>query len=273
MVITAALTGAVPMPDRFPTVPVTPASIVADAIKCAVAGATVVHLHVRAEDATPIHRRDLYESVYAGIRAQRPELIQCTTTSSRVGGGLATRLTGLEVEAELRPEMATLTLGSFNFPTTTSVNPPQEIMALAERMAELDVRPEFEIFDLGMVDVLGLLSDRGLLPAHPVVNLFVGNPGSLGPYLEDVAAAINRLPDGCEWALAGIGKYQRSVIALAALLGGNARTGLEDNPRGDHDGWGNADAVAQVVEAATFARRAVASACETRERFGVRTAP
>lgn len=270
MVVNVALTGAVPGKDDNPLLPITPEEIAADAVACAEAGAAVVHLHVRDEAGLPVHQRDLYERAIAPIREAAPEVAICVTTSSRVDPDPRSRTIGLELDEGLRPEMASLTLGSFNFPNTVSVNPPVTIMRLLERMGELGVRPEFEVFEPGMVNTLHVLAERGLVPDPPVVNILLGSMGSSPAFVGDLARIVERLPLEAEWAAAGIGIFQRSMTIAAAIMDGNVRTGLEDNPRSDGDGrWGNADAVALAVEAAKLAGRPVASPTEARRRFGL----
>jgi uncharacterized protein (DUF849 family) len=274
MIVNVALTGAVPGKADNPRVPITPEEIAADAIACAGAGAAVAHIHVRDEAGVPTHRRDLYERAIAPIREGAPELAICVTTSSRVDPDPAARMTALELEGGLRPEMASLTLGSFNFPHAVSANPPATIVALLERMAELGVRPEFEIFELGMVNTLHVLAERGLVPERPVVNILLGSLGSAPAFVADLGRIVERLPPGTEWAAAGIGIYQRPMTIAAAAMDGNVRTGLEDNPRGDGDrDWGNVDAVRLAVEAAALAKREIASAAEARDRFGLPPVP
>ena len=174
----------------------TPEEIAADAIACGEAGASVVHIHVRDESGAPVHRRDLYERAIGPIRARAPELVVCVTTSSRVDPDPATRMVGLELDGDLRPDMASLTLGSFNFPKTISANPPDTIVALLERMAELEIRPEFEVFELGMVNTLHLLAERGLVPDPPVVNILLGSRGSAPAFVGDLARIVESAAAG-----------------------------------------------------------------------------
>lgn len=274
MIVNVALTGAVPGKADNPLLPVGPEEIAADAVACAAAGAAVVHLHVRDERGAPAHRRDLYERAIGAIRERAPELAICVTTSSRVDPDPAARMAGLELEDALRPEMASLTLGSFNFPGSVSANPPATIVALLERMGELGVRPELEVFEPGMVNTLHVLAERGLIPDPPVVNILLGSMGSSPAFVGDLARIVEKLPRGAEWAAAGIGVFQRSMTIAAAIMDGNVRTGLEDNPRGDGAGrWGNVDAVALAAEAAKLAGRSLASPAEARRRFGLAPAP
>lgn len=273
MVVNVALTGAVPTKSHNPRVPLSPEEIAADAVACARAGASVVHLHVRDESGAPTHRRDLYERAVGPIRDAVPDLVICVTTSSRVDADPRARMVGLGLETALRPDMASLTLGSFNFPKVVSNNPPGTIVALLEKMAESGIRPEFEIFELGMVNTLHVLAEKGLVPDPPVVNILLGSMGSAPAFVGDLATIVGRLPTGSEWAAAGIGIYQRPMTIAAAIMDGNVRTGLEDDPRGDGSPtWGNVDAVGLAVRAAHLAGREVASPVETRARFGLRAA-
>jgi uncharacterized protein (DUF849 family) len=278
MIINVAMTGAVPTKVDNPTVPMTVAEIVDDVLECADAGATAFHVHVRDEQGAPVHDRSQYEAVFGAVRAKAPELVLCVTTSSRVGGRIDQRMLGLDLEPECRPDLASLTLGSSNFPTRPNVNPPDEMVALLERMREQGIRPELEVFELGWLNTLHALRARELIPDPPLVNILLGSMGSTPAFVGDLATIVGRLPAGAEWAAAGIGMFQRPMVIAAAVMGGNVRTGLEDNPRGHdvpgaHEGatepWTNAAAVRFAAEAARLAGRTVATPAETRARFGL----
>jgi len=268
MIVNVAVTGAVPSKADNPALPITPDEIAADVLACAEAGASVFHLHVRDEAGGPVHRRDLYERTIAAIRDVRDDLLLGVTTSSRVGADLADRMVGLDLADDLRPQFASLTLGSFNFPRVASVNPPDQIRALADRMIERGIRPEFEVFELGMVDLLWQLRDEGRVLGVPSVNLLLGSLGSAPAFVADLARLVDRLPPEAEWAAAGIGVFQRPMTIAAAVMGGNVRTGLEDSPRPAANGvWGNVDAVRLAVAAARLAGREVATAVQARARY------
>lgn len=270
MIINVALTGAVPTKSDNPNVPCSPEEIVADVYACADLGATVFHLHMRDDGGRPVHRRELYERTIGAIRDRRPDLVLCVTTSSRVNPDLSERFVGLELETGLRPEFGSLTLGSFNFPRSVSNNPPDAIRALLERMTELGVRPELEVFELGMVNTLWALREKGLIPDPPVVNVLLGSMGSAPAFVADLGHIVERLPPHSEWAAAGIGIYQRPMTIAAAIMDGNVRVGLEDAPRGDGSAdWSNAHAVRLAVEAAKLAGRTIATSAETRSRLGL----
>jgi uncharacterized protein (DUF849 family) len=273
MIINVALTGAVVSKVDNRALPVTPEEIAADAIACAAAGAAIVHVHVRDEDGRQVHRPDLYERVIGSIRSAVPDLVICGTTTGRLGSPLEERRCVLDLPEEVRPDMASLTLGSFNFPTAASVNPPDTITGLLEAMREQGVVPELEVFELGMVNTLHVLQERGLVAERPYLNILLGSLGSAPAFLQDLGHIVERLPAGSEWAAAGIGVFQRAMVLAAAAGGGNVRTGLEDAPM-DLDGTPstNVEAVERAVAAAALAGREVATPSEARRRLGLRPA-
>jgi len=269
MIINVALTGAVPTTQDNPRLPMTPEQIARDVLACADAGACVFHLHMRDATGRPVHSRDLYERTIGLIRSSRPDLLLGVTTSSRVGSDLSERMIGLNVSADCKPDFASLTIGSFNFPNSVSHNPPDQIRALLDRMLEFGIKPEFEIFELGMINTLWSLIDHGGIPLPSSVNLLLGSFGSAPAFIGDLAQMVDRLPAESEWAAAGIGVFQRPMTIAAAVMGGNVRTGLEDNPRGSGTmPWSNVEAVRLAVNAAELAGRPIASPLEARRRFG-----
>jgi uncharacterized protein (DUF849 family) len=270
MIVNIALTGVIPTKRDNVALPITPDEIIRDAINCADAGAAVVHIHARDEQGRPTHRRDLYERIIGGLRSARPELIICVTTSSRVATDPESRMVGLKLDADLRPDLASLTLGSYNTPGGVNVNPPDTMVALLEQMGELGIRPELEVFEFGMVNTLYALRERGLISDPPLVNILLGLMGAAPAFVGDLARMVERLPDGTEWAAAGIGRFQRPMTIAASIMDGNVRTGLEDNPRPRPDGvWTNVDAVRFAAEAAALSGRTLASPSEARQRFGL----
>ena len=271
VIINVALTGAVPTKDDNPLVPVTPEEIVKDALACAGAGASIVHIHVRDEEQRPTHREDLYERVLGPIREARPDLITCVTTSGRVDPSPEARMTALRLPPPLRPDMASLTLGSFNFPTTVSHNPPEVISALLEEMRANGIKPEFEVFEAGMINTALVLQDRGLVDEKPYFNILLGSMGSAPAFVGTLAQMVDRLPTDAEWAAAGIGIFQKPMVIAGCLMGGNIRTGLEDAPLdADRKPRSNVVAVGEAVAAAGLIGRPVASTVEARARLGLR---
>lgn len=270
LIINVALTGAVPTKNDTQALPMTPEEIAADAIACSKAGASIVHIHVRDEEGRPVHDRALYERAIGPIRDAWPELIVCVTTSGRVDPDPDARKVGLELDPPLRPDMASLTLGSFNFPKTVSYNPPEMIESLLTRMKENGVKPELEVFEVGMINVAHMLIERGLVDEPPCFNLLLGSFGSAPAFVGTLAQMVERLPASCEWAAAGIGIFQRPMVIAGTVMGGNVRTGLEDSPRSYTDEPAtNVGAVELAVAAARLLGRDVARPDEARKRLGL----
>jgi uncharacterized protein (DUF849 family) len=229
LVINAALTGMIPRKKDSSHVPVTPAEIAADAERCRRAGASIVHLHARDEDGQPTYRREVYAEIVAQVRDRCPDLVVCVSTSGRVFKTFEERADVLALDGDLRPDMASLTLGSLNFPGEASVNDPDMIRRLAERMRERGIVPELEIFDLGMLDYAKFLLERGVLEPPLYFNFLLGSLGTLSATPLHLALLVERTPAGSVWAAAGIGRFQSYVNTLAVAIGGHVRVGLEDN--------------------------------------------
>ncbi len=228
LIVNAALTGMVPTRADSAHVPLTPDEIAADAERVVRAGAAVVHLHARDEQGRPTWEPDVYRRIVAGVRERCPEVIVCVSTSGRVFKTFEERAAVLELEGDERPELASLTLGSLNFPRQASVNEPDMIRRLAERMHERGVTPELEVFDLGMADYLGYLLERGVLRPPLYVNVLLGSLGTLAATPANLVAVVGALPPGATWSAAGIGRFQLAVSGLAIAMGGHVRVGLED---------------------------------------------
>ena len=272
LIVNAAITGMVPRRAQVPHVPVTPEQIVESAVACVDAGASILHLHARDAGERPTWRREAYEAFVPEIRRLRPEAVICVTTSGRDAVELMRRADVLELEGEARPDMASLTLGSLNFRTSASVNAPDTIVALAERMAERGIKPELEIFDSGMAYLAAELLDRGTLQAPLYANLLLGSGNTAPATAGALAHLVGSLPPGTTWAAAGIGPFQLPMNAMAIFMGGHVRTGLEDNPTYDAERRRpatNEGLVARVAGLAEIAGRALATPAEVRERLGL----
>ncbi len=229
LILNAALTGMVPMKDDNPAVPITPEEIGRDAERVVHAGAAVVHVHARDDDGTPAWKPDVYRSVVAAVRERSPDVVVCVSTSGRLFKSFDERGAVLELDGDEKPELASLTLGSLNFPKQASVNEPGMIRALAERMKERGIVPELEVFDLGMVDYGVYLAERGVLEPPFYFNILLGSLGTLSATPFNLATMVRALPPGSTWSAAGIGRFQQSMNGLGIAMGGNVRVGLEDN--------------------------------------------
>jgi uncharacterized protein (DUF849 family) len=272
LIVNAALTGMVATPERVSHVPITARQIADDAERCFAAGATIVHLHARDSEGRPAWRRDAYGDLIVEIRARCPGIVVCATTSGRDVAEIDRRADVLELTGDARPDMASLTLGSLNFATGPSVNAIATVEELARRMADRGIRPELEVFDLGMVHLARRLADRGVLPAPWYVNVLLGFPNGAPGDARALVAFVSALPEGTRWAAAGLGAFQQPVTALATAMGGHVRTGLEDNPYLDHltrQPATNAGLVERAVAGARALGRPVASALEARALLGL----
>jgi 3-keto-5-aminohexanoate cleavage enzyme len=272
LVINVALTGMVAQRERVPHVPLTTDEIVRDAGRCFDAGATIVHLHARDEQSRPQWRRGAYAEIVLEIRRRCPGIVVCITTSGREVVDVDRRADVLRLGGEARPDMASLTLGSLNFHGGPSVNAIDTIEALAARMAQHGIRPELELFDLGMAQLAHRLIARGLIAPPLYANLMLGFPNSAPADARSLVALVSALPAGTSWAAAGMGAFQAPANALAIAMGGHVRTGLEDNPSLDADGRRPATNEQLVLRAVTMASavgRAVATPAQTRSLLGL----
>ena len=246
VIVTCAVTGAGDTVGKHPAIPVTPKQIAEAAIEAAKAGATVAHCHVR-DPKTGRGSRDpqLYREVVDRIRSSGTDVIINLTAG--MGGdfevgdpdplkhGPNTDLVGalerlVHVE-ELRPEICTLDCGTLNFGDGNYiyVSTPAQLRAGAQRIQELGVKPELEIFDTGHLWFAKQLLKEGLLDAPPLFQICLGIPWGAPADTTTMKAMADNLPPGAQWAGFGIGRMQMPMVAQAMLLGGHVRVGLEDN--------------------------------------------
>ena len=272
LIINLAPTGMLPMKDQTPHVPITADEILEDVERCRALGVSIVHVHARDEEGRPTHRREYFAPIIEGIRKLDPELVVCATCSGRYVTELDDRADVLELDGDARPDMASLTVGSNNFQRTASVNPPDVIKGLAERMAERGIKPELEVFEPGMLDFARYLSQRSFIEQSCYVNVLLGNlgtspatPGSLGAFLA-------LMPESWTWAVAGLGRWQLRANMLGIAAGGHVRVGLEDNIWWDAartELATNHMLVERIARFADITERPIATPREVRERLGL----
>ncbi|MBV9000447.1 MAG: 3-keto-5-aminohexanoate cleavage protein [Solirubrobacterales bacterium] len=248
--ITCAITGAGDTVERSSLVPVTPDQIADSAIEAARAGAAVVHIHVR-DPTTGAGARDpaLFSDVVSRIRAAS-DVDPVLNLTAGMGGdlvlgdaetplpvdpastdmaGASERLAHVE---ELMPEICTLDCGTMNFAAGGEyimANTPGMLRAMARRVQELGVRPELEVFDTGHLVLVHELIEEGLIDDPPLIQLCMGIPYGAPADLATLLAMVARLPRGAVFSAFAIGRLQLPYAALAPLVGGNVRVGLEDN--------------------------------------------
>ena len=246
VVITAALTGAADSVGKSPHVPVTPEQIADDAIAAARAGAAVVHVHVRHPE-TGIRSRDvaLYREAARRIRASDVDVVLNLTAG--MGGDLVIDeedplkpVDGTDLVSqhdrmphveELRPDIATLDCGSYNFGDGQAlyVSTTAMLREGAKRFQELGVKPELEVFDTGQLWFAKVMHDEGLIDRPALVQLCLGVPYGAPADPGVLQAMVNLLPDDARFTSFALGRDQLPWVAQSVLLGGHARVGLEDN--------------------------------------------
>lgn len=272
LIINAAITGMVPTQRDNPHLPVTVDEIVADARRCHEAGASILHIHARDEYGKPDCRKEIFAEIIASVRAVCPDVLISGTTSGRIHKKFQQRSQVLELEGELKPDLASLTLGSFNFPTHSSVNEPLMIQNLAAMMRRRGIIPELELFDLGMTDYARYLIEREVLSPPFYANILLGSLGTLAATPQNLTTMIQALPPGTTWSAAGIGRFQFYVNSMAIAMGGHARVGLEDNLWFDQNRKNlatNLKLVARLAELARMLGREIASPDEARVIIGL----
>jgi uncharacterized protein (DUF849 family) len=246
--ITCAVTGVGATTDRSELVPVTPLEIADAAVEAARAGAAIVHLHVRnPETGGPSRDAALYREVVERIRASDVDVVLNLTAGmggdlvlggvesplppSAEGTDLAGATERLAHVAELLPEICTLDCGTMNFAEGDYVmtNTPSMLRELARQVQALGVRPEIEIFDTGHLVFAKQLVAEGLVDEPVLLQLCMGIPYGAPEDPGTLLALVNQLPPGCVFSAFAIGRMQLPYVALAPIVGGNVRVGLEDN--------------------------------------------
>jgi 3-keto-5-aminohexanoate cleavage enzyme len=230
LIINFTPTGMIPTKAMTPHVPITVAEIVENVHEAIEIGITMVHLHARDEQTgEPTYKKEVYGRIMEGIRKFSKDLVVCLSLSGRNFKEFEQRAEPLELDGDLKPDMGSLTLSSLNFNNMASINTPDMINALAERMKERKILPELEAFDAGMINYAKYLEKKGLLSPPHYFNLLLGNIACAQADILHVGIMIQDLPPGSLWSLAGIGNAQFKINSLAVAFGGGVRIGLEDN--------------------------------------------
>lgn len=211
------------------TVPLTPAEVARDVAECSRLGVSYVHLHARDARGKNCNKPDTYAQFIGAVRESGSDALVCVSCSGRIDPSLESRSAVLSLSADVRPDMASLTLGSMNFTRSASVNSPDVIIGLAERMQERGIVPELEIFDIGMMNTAHYMIARGYLQPPFLFNIILGNPFTAQADPLHLGAILRELPEGSLWSAGGIGREQTRAIALGLASGGGVRVGLEDN--------------------------------------------
>ena len=264
-IICVAITGSVPTKKDNPAVPISISEQIESTQECFEIGASIAHCHVRNDDGTPSIDPDKYKRLKEGIEKYCPGMIIQLSTGGRSGHGF-----DRGKMLSLRPDMASLTVGSNNFPTRVYENPPDLVDWLAEEMIRNSVKPEIEIFDLSHIHQAASLAKQNKLKGNLYIQFVMGVKNAMPAdfdVFEYYIKTINRLLPKALWCGAGIGKNQRILNEWCIKLGGHVRTGLEDNIRIDKETLApsNASLVKIAKEICEQYNRPVASWKKARE--------
>ncbi|WP_430466126.1 3-keto-5-aminohexanoate cleavage protein [Tabrizicola sp.] len=272
-IICVAITGSLPRKADNPAVPVTITEQVESTHAAFEAGATIAHCHVRNEDETPSSDPDKFAALKEGLEKHCPGIIVQLSTGGRSGAGQARG--GM---LPLVPDMASLSVGSNNFPTRVYENPPDLVDWLAAEMVTHGVKPEIEAFDLSHILKAHEMWKKGQITDLPYVQFVMGVKNAM-PADREVfdyyIKTVHRLfGANAPWCAAGIGPNQIVLNDWAVSSGGHARTGLEDNVRLDKSTLApsNAALVRRVVDLCAKYERPVATAAQARKILGLRAA-
>lgn len=271
-IICVAITGSVPRKENNPAVPITIAEQVESTHEAFEAGASIAHLHVRNADQTPTSDPEKFAELQAELQKHCPGMIIQFSTGGRSGAGKERG--GM---LPLKPDMASLTVGSNNFPTRVYENPPDLVDWLASEMLEHDVKPEIEAFDLSHIVHAARMAADERLKGPLYVQFVMGVKNAMPvdkPIFDFYIETLTRLAPDAEWCAAGIGSGQITVNEWCIAAGGHTRTGLEDNVRLDRDRLApsNAALVKRAVELCDKYERPVATWAEARDMLGLHAA-
>lgn len=269
-IICVAITGSVPTKADNPAVPITVAEQVESTQAAFEAGATICHAHVRNDDGTPSSDPEKFARLKEGLEKHCPGMIIQFSTGGRSGAG-QTRGGMLP----LRPDMASLSVGSNNFPSRVYENPPDLVDWLAAEMIKYDVKPEIECFDLSHIHQAAKMARDGRLKNPLYVQFVMGVKNAMPVDRETFdfyIKTVERLLPDAEWCAAGIGPGQVVLNEWVVAAGGHARAGLEDNIRLDRDTLApsNAALVKRVAGLCEKYERPIATPAQARQILGLR---
>jgi len=225
LIITVALTGNVPTKKMNPNLPVTADEIGADVRRCHDAGAVLFHVHARDADQKPTLDINVYKENARRIKDLAPDVIVQLSTGARAGKDWEDRAKPVR----LLPEMGSFTTGSNNLPGIVYENSPQFIEYLAKAYQETGVKPEIEVFETGMIANALFLQKKGHITPPLHFDFVLGATGSMPGTIKNLQFLSESIPPGSTWCVAGIGKAEIPLSAVAIAMGGHVRVGLEDN--------------------------------------------
>jgi uncharacterized protein (DUF849 family) len=271
-ILCVAITGSVPTKAANPAVPISIEEQVESTQEAFEAGASICHAHVRNDDESPSSDPEKFARLKEGVEKHCPGMIIQFSTGGRSGAGKERG--GM---LPLRPDMASLSVGSNNFPTRVYENPPDLVDWLAGKMRTYEIKPEIEAFDLSHIHKAAEMNRDGRIPGQLYIQFVMGVKNAMPADRETFdfyVKTVERLAPDALWCAAGIGPNQIVLNEWAIAAGGHARTGLEDNVRLDRETLApsNAALIARAAEICAKHERPVATAAQAREMLGLRPA-
>jgi len=271
LIITAAICGAEVTKDHNPNIPYSVREIGIEAEKSFLAGASIIHLHVREDDGTPTQNLKRFQACVDEIRNRCPDLIILPSTGGAIGMSNEERIEPLFINPP--PEMATLDMGTMNFGgDDIFVNTENTIISFAKKMNSLGIKPELECFDKGMIDMTLRLHKKGYIKEPMHFNFMMGVVGGIAATQRDLLFLVDSIPKGSTYCVGAIGKHEFPMVKLSIKLGGHARVGFEDNIYLSKGvlAKSNSELVEKVVRISKELKREIASPYEARLMLGLR---
>lgn len=228
IIINFTPTGMIPTKEMTPYVPITPDEIVEDVLKCAKLGANVTHIHACDSSGNRTYRKDYYKQIILGIR-EHSDIVIGVSCSGRNYSDFEKRAEVLNLDSDSKPDMASLTLSSLNFNKVASVSSPDVIKSLASKMLDRGIKPELEVFDVGMVNYAKYLIGKGLLKPPFYFNIILGNVACAQAKPLHLGLILEEIPSNSVVTVGGVGIFQHSMNIMGIIFADGARVGLEDN--------------------------------------------
>jgi 3-keto-5-aminohexanoate cleavage enzyme len=271
LILSVATTGGLHGKEANPNLPTDPEEVARDVAACEAAGASMVHLHARDEAGEDTKDVARFQALRDAIDEHCDDIIVNFTTG---GGGIYPREERIApvLETDPRPEVATIDVGPMNFgQTRTAINPREMSEEYAERMREVGVKPEIEVFNQGHVPEFEHLIEEGLLDAPYWATVILGMQTGTPPHPRNLVNLVDNLPPDTEWQALAVGRYQLPLTTMAMIMGGHVRVGMEDNVyyRKGELAESNAQLVRRTARIADELDRPIASPAETREILGL----
>lgn len=269
LIVTAAVCGAEVTKGQNSNVPYSVDEIADQAQGAYKKGASIIHLHVREKDGTPTQDYHIFKNCVEAIRRRCNDVIIQISTGGSAGMNDSERLEPVK----LKPEMASLDCGTINFGhDDIFVNKEKTIIHFAEKMEQFNIKPEIEVFDIGMIDTALRICNRGYIKPPLHFNFVMGMHGGIDMTLRNLAFMVESIPVDSTYTVTGIGKHQFTAAAMAIAAGGNVRVGFEDNIYIEHGilAESNGQMVEKVVKIAGEVGREIASPGDARKILNIK---